>query len=95
VTVGSGVGLSAADDGGAVAVGDAVTDALPDAVGLAVTLGPTVALGAADCVADAVAAADSLVGGGAGGPKQPASANRAPTPRTLSAVNLGLVMMPP
>jgi hypothetical protein len=95
VKVGSAVGSgpAGADDGGAVAVGEAVAGALVEAVGLAD------ALGVADCVpdgvADAVGAAELVVGAGAGGPKHPASANSAPTAKTLSADSLGLVMMPP
>jgi hypothetical protein len=83
------VGLPVADDGGADAVGEAVTDALADAVGLAAELG------VADSVADVVGAAELVVGAGAGGPKQPVRASRAPTPRTPNTESLGLVMMPP
>lgn len=91
--VGSGVGVAVAvglagaedggvDDGGAVAVGVAVVDGVID--GLADAEGPAVALGPAEV----------FVGAGAGGPKQPERANRAQTPRTLTADSLGLVMMP-
>jgi hypothetical protein len=80
------------DDGGAVAVGEAVTGALVDAVGPAVALVLSVGLGAADWVADVVGAAELLVGAGAGGPKHPASANREQTPRTLNAESLRLVI---
>lgn len=78
-----------ADDDGAVAVGEAVTGSVGEAVGVAV------ALVVAGWVCAAVGAAEVVVGVGAGGPKQPASANMAPTPRTLNAESLGLVMMPP
>ncbi|MBP1234555.1 hypothetical protein JOE40_000022 [Arthrobacter sp. PvP102] len=93
-------GFAGADDGGAVAVGVGVADGLPVAVGLAVVVGVTV--GAAEllvgddvvaCVV--VAAAELPVGAGAGGPKQPESENRAQSPKTLNAVSLGLVMVPP
>jgi hypothetical protein len=82
------VGLAGADDGGVddggavadgVAVVDGEIDGLADAEGLAVALG----------------SAEVFVGAGAGGPKQPERANRAQTPRTLTADSLGLVMMPP
>ncbi|MBP1137289.1 hypothetical protein JOE31_003521 [Arthrobacter sp. PvP023] len=85
------VGLAGADDGGVVAVGVGVTDGVV-ADGLAVVVGAAELLAGDDVV---VAAADVLVGAGAGGPKQPESPNRAQTPRTLNAVSLGLVMMPP
>ncbi len=82
VKVGSaeGAGLAGSEDGGAdedgaVAGGEAVTGSVGEAVGVAV------ALVVAGWVCEAVGAAEFLVGVGAGGPKQPASANMAPTPR--------------
>lgn len=82
------------DDGGAAALGVVVTDGLAadgpavvgDADGLAVV---------GDTVDVAVGAAELLVGAGVGGPKQAESENRVQSPRTLNAVSLGLVMMPP
>jgi hypothetical protein len=72
-----------------------VTDGLV-ADGLAVVVGAVELLVGDDVVGGVVVgAADVLVGAGAGGPKQPESENRAQSPRTLNAVSLGLVMMPP
>jgi hypothetical protein len=99
VKVGSAVGVAVsggpagaddggADDGGTVAVAVGVADGLLGVVGLAVGVGEVVG------VAVEVGAAVP-VGAGAGGPKQPASAKRAQTPRTLNAETPGLVMMPP
>jgi hypothetical protein len=51
------MGLDGADDGGAVAVGEAVTGALVDAVALGVALVLSVGLGAADWVPEVVGAA--------------------------------------
>ena len=73
-------GLCVADDGGA-------EDGGAVAVGVAVVVGVGLAVALGD--------AELLVGAAAGGPKQPASANRAQNPRTLGAESLGLVMMPP
>ncbi|WP_427173815.1 hypothetical protein [Arthrobacter sp. 92] len=94
-------GLAGADDGGAVAVGVAETDGLAGADGLAVGVGTAVLLVGDDVAvavvvgAVVVGAAELLEGAGAGGPKQPESANRALNARTLNAESLGLVMMPP
>jgi hypothetical protein len=91
-------GLTGADDGGALAVGDGDADGLAVAVGLAVALdadGPAVALIEEEGLAVVVGAAELLEGAGAGGPKQPESANTAQSPRTLDARRLGLLMVPP
>ena len=82
------VGPAGADDGGA-------DDGGAVAVGLGVTAGLVGAVGDGLAVAVAVAEAELVVGAGAGVPEQPESVNRRQTPRTLTAENPGLVVMPP
>ncbi|MDQ0028730.1 hypothetical protein [Arthrobacter bambusae] len=62
---------------------------------LAVAEELVVALGAADAVAVPLRAEELLGGAGAGGPKQPESAKRAQTPKTLNAGGMDLDIRPP
>ncbi|HEY1157497.1 MAG TPA: hypothetical protein VGE95_14550, partial [Arthrobacter sp.] len=64
-------------------------------VGVADVLPPAVVLGLPLVVGLADGAAELVVGDGLGGPKHAVRSSMLLSPRTLSAVCLGLVMMPP
>ncbi|MGX5716368.1 hypothetical protein [Arthrobacter sp. MAHUQ-56] len=99
--MGSGVGggLAGADDGGAAAVVVGPAGVPGADVGVGEVVAPAVELGLTvlglALLAVGLGAAELVVGPGAGGPKQPVSTIRPLSPRTLSALSLGLAMMPP
>ncbi|MFP5312103.1 MAG: hypothetical protein ACLGH7_06795, partial [Actinomycetes bacterium] len=80
------------DDGGAAGVVGAA-EVLGGGVGVAVGVPVAVVLGLA--LAVALGGGALLVRDGLGGPKQAVRNIRPPSPRTLSAVCLGLLMVPP
>ena len=90
-----GAGPAEADDDGAAAGVVGAAEVLPGVVGVAVVVPLAVVLGLVLVRALADGAAELVVGDGLGGPKQPVSTIRPLSPRTLSAVSLGLVMTPP
>jgi len=91
-----GGGLAGADDGNGAAGVVGAAEVLGTNVGVAVGVPVAVVLGVALlAVGLADGAVELLVGDGLGGPKHPVRTNRPLSPRTLSAVCLGLVMMPP
>ncbi|GGH99016.1 hypothetical protein GCM10007170_32890 [Arthrobacter liuii] len=91
-------GLAGADDGGAAAGVVGAAEVPAGAVGVGVVVVPAVVLGLAlpaVGLAVALGAAELVVGDGLGGPKQAVRTSRPLSPRTLNAVSLGLVMVPP
>jgi hypothetical protein len=88
--------LAGTDDGGGAADVVGPADVLDGEAVVAVGVPVAVVLGLALlAVGLADGAPELLVGDGLGGPKHPVRIIRPLSPRTLSAVCLGLVMMPP